>query len=295
MCWGCGPIGNDWTPSLLLSYAQRHGSLLKLKNDPRGKPESYHPNYCSDNRKNGLLAKVQRFAPVSFSVSPFFRPQRRPLQVYVDRALVFLLQKLHKLVDVWEWARQPQNLLVIVVCIAVLAWFSLKMARRTRRKPFTLKIRDPRKAHRWQPAEYTDKPTYCNACMKICLSGSFCEACGICLCTRAQCMKMAGTVQSCKPLSSREKNERASHFWVKGNLPLCSFCFKCLNPCGNLPRLADFRCVWCQKTAHEDCVVEIEEEGEEREQECTMGPHQSMLIPPTSVTLGLEGWRGRRR
>ena len=61
MCWGCGPIGNDWTPSLLLSYAQRHGSLLKLKNDPRGKPESYHPNYCSDNRKNGLLAKVQRF------------------------------------------------------------------------------------------------------------------------------------------------------------------------------------------------------------------------------------------
>ncbi|CAI8054254.1 Diacylglycerol kinase epsilon, partial [Geodia barretti] len=28
---------------------------------------------------------------------------------------------------------------------------------------------------------------------------------------------------------------------------------------------------------------------------CNMGPHQSMIIPPSSVTLNHEGWRGRRR
>ena len=38
-------------------------------------------------------------------------------------------------------------------------------------------------------------------------------------------------------------------------------------------------------------MVEMEEDGEE----CSMGPNQAMLIPPSSVTLNLEGWRGRRR
>ena len=60
---------------------------------------------------------------------------------------------------------------------------------------------------------------------------------------------------------------------------------RCLSPCGNRPWLADYRCVWCQKTAHKDCVVDMEEDDEE----CSMGPHQSMVVPPSSVTLNLEG------
>lgn len=213
------------------------------------------------------------------------------MQEYADKALEFVLQKLQSLDVVWSWASEPENLLIISVCVVVIAWLCLKLIRKSRRKPFTLKIRDPRKAHRWQPAEYIDKPTYCNACTELCVSGSCCESCGLCICTQPQCLKMAGTIQSCKPLSAVGKSEETSHFWVKGNLPLCSLCFKCLTPCGNLPRLADYRCVWCQKTAHEDCVVDMEE----REDVCSMGPNQCMVIPPTSVTLGLEGWRGRRR
>ena len=39
-------------------------------------------------------------------------------------------------------------------------------------------------------------------------------------------------------------------------------------------------------------MLEMEEGLEER---CSLGPHQSMIIPPSSVTLNHEGWRGRRR
>ena len=125
------------------------------------------------------------------------------------------------------WARQPENLLIISVCIVVLAWLVLRLIRRSGRKPFTLKIRDPRKAHRWQSAEYIDKPTYCNACNELCVSGSCCESCGLCICTRSQCLKMASTAQTCKPLSTTGGKEM-SHFWVKGNLPICSLCFRCV-------------------------------------------------------------------
>ena len=67
---------------------------------------------------------------------------------------------------------------------------------------------------------------------------------------------------------------------------------RCLAPCGDRPRLADYRCVWCQKTVHEDCVLEMEEGLEER---CNLGPHQTMIIPPSSITLAQDGWRGRKR
>lgn len=210
---------------------------------------------------------------------------------YVDKALAFVWLKLQSLEVVLLWARQPENLLIISVCLIVLTWLVLRLIRTSGRKPFTLKIRDPRMAHRWQSTEYVDKPTYCNACNELCVSGSCCESCGLCICTQPQCLKMASTAQTCKPLSATGSNQDRSHFWVRGNLPICSLCFRCLTPCGNRPRLADYRCVWCHKTAHEDCVVEIEE----NEEECSMGPHQSMLIPPSSVTLNLEGWRGRRR
>ena len=81
------------------------------------------------------------------------------------------------------------------------------------------------------------------------------------------------------------------HFWVRGNLPLCSLCFKCLTPCGDLPKLADFRCVWCHKTGHEDCIEEMDSDSNT----CCLGPHQNLVIPPNCVTLRLEGWRGRRK
>lgn len=189
-----------------------------------------------------------------------------------------------------QWL-QPSSVLLIVVVVVIVCWVTLKVLRLRQRPFYRLKIRDPLKAHLWHSSKFIDKPTYCNSCMQLCMSGSSCESCGLCICSDNSCLKMASTSKTCKPLSMSSSGE-TPHFWVKGNLPLCSFCFKCLNPCGNLPKLADYRCVWCQKTAHEDCVVDMDcgSAGS-----CSLGPLQSLIIPPNCVSLKLEGWRGRRR
>ena len=187
------------------------------------------------------------------------------------------------------WAQEPINVLILAMCVMVVAWIAMRVLRR-RRRSYPIHIRDPKQAHRWQSAEFIDKPTYCNACMEMCVCGSSCESCGLCICVQGRCLKMASSAHSCKPLSDQLGN-KPPHFWVKGNLPLTSLCFKCLTPCGNLPKLADYKCVWCQKTTHEDCIKDSESETEF----CSLGPHQSMVIPPSSVTAKLEGWRGRRK
>lgn len=193
----------------------------------------------------------------------------------------------------FAWCTQPQNQLIILVVMVLLMWLGMKLLRRSQRL-YILRIMDPKRAHRWQTTEFLDKPTYCNACMHLCVIGSTCESCGLCICTESSCLKLASSSQSCKPVSVTTGCSGTPHFWVKGNLPLCSVCFKCFAPCGNLPRLADYRCVWCHRTAHEDCVVEMESSSDGEEQ-CSMGPHQTLVIPPDCVSLKLEGWRGRRR
>ena len=136
--------------------------------------------------------------------------------------------KLQPLEVVLVWVRRPENLVIVCVCLVVLAWLLLRLIRWSGRKPFALQVRDPRKPHRWQVAEFVDKPTYCNACNELCVAGSCCELCGLCTCARAKCLKVADDVQTCKPLSAKrgEEEDKWCHFWVKGNLPLFSFCFR---------------------------------------------------------------------
>lgn len=190
-----------------------------------------------------------------------------------------------------QWFLQPSSILLVVVVVVVVCWVTLKVLRLRRRTFYALKIRDPFKAHLWHSSTFADKPTYCNSCLQLCMSGSSCEACGLCICTDNSCLKMASTSETCKPLSMSSSG-KTPHFWVKGNLPLCSLCFKCLSPCGNLPKLADYRCVWCQQTAHEDCVVDMDDRGSGL---CSLGPLQNLIIPPNCVSLKLEGWRGGRK
>jgi len=192
-----------------------------------------------------------------------------------------------------HWLMQPIYLGPLAVLLVLLGWLSLRLLRRHRRKLF-LQLRDPLRAHCWQATQFLDKPTYCNSCTQMCFSGSFCVSCGLCTCTENDCIKMASNSRVCKPMgatasSGNKGSSHTQHLWVRGNLPLYSMCFKCLAPCGNLPRLADYRCVWCQQTAHEDCVEDMDVGV------CSLGPHQNSIIPPSSVTLSLEGWRGRRR
>ena len=188
------------------------------------------------------------------------------------------------------WLLHSPYLAVFALLIVVCGWLSLRIFCRRRRH--WLQLKDPLRAHCWQTTVFSHKPTYCNSCTQMCFSGSYCVSCGLCICTENCCVKIASSSKSCKPSATPFAVDNTHHFWVKGNLPLYSLCFKCLNPCGNLPKLVDLRCVWCQQTAHEYCaeMVEVKEGGV-----CSLGPYQSCIIPPNCVTLSLEGWRGRRR
>lgn len=186
------------------------------------------------------------------------------------------------------WWSQPYFLAPMMVLVVLCAWLALRLLSRHHRRHL-LQLGAPLRAHCWQTTQFLDKPTYCNSCTQMCFSGSYCVSCGLCTCTDNCCVKIASSTQRCKPMAMPSLSGHTHHFWVKGNLPLSSLCFKCLTPCGNLPKLVDFRCVWCQRTAHEDCIEDMESE---------VGPctflHAS-IIPPSAVTLSLEGWRGRRR
>lgn len=93
------------------------------------------------------------------------------------------------------WCQEPINLLVFCACVVFALWFGVRRMR-LKRRTYALKIHDPKGAHRWKMSEFLDKPTYCNSCLQMCISGSCCESCGLCICTESRCLKMASTSQS---------------------------------------------------------------------------------------------------
>lgn len=195
----------------------------------------------------------------------------------------------------------PFHWIFLSVLLLTVFWVILKLFRRRRALLFVLK-HDLTRHHRWLSLDFLDKPTYCNSCMQCCASGSFCEVCGMCICPDEACLRSVSTstkTACCKPLSTQPGEKTMRHAWIRGNLPLASKCFKCLSPCGTVPALSDYRCLWCHSTVHEDCIDEEKGEGiggmEERG-DCTLGDHKRIIVPPNCVTLEeKQGWRGKKR
>ena len=184
------------------------------------------------------------------------------------------------------------QLAALIFLVAALIWAVFRFLR-GRRSSHTLKLC----GHRWKQCEFSDKPTYCSSCATFCLQGGrMCDTCGACVCPKRGCLRSTSRTLACKSLSF-PASSKMTHQWARGNLPLSSKCRQCFAPCGDVPRLADYRCLWCGVTVHEECFADGRKEGEEDEwrDECSLGPHCSLIIPPNCVTMGEEGWRGRRR
>lgn len=94
---------------------------------------------------------------------------------------------------------------------------------------------------------------------------------------------------ACKQICLARKSPKSlemSHHWMKGNLKLTSTCCICNEYCGDEPRLADYRCVWCLQTVHEKCLTkDLETET------CSLGPFKSLILPPTAVVVAKKRWR----
>lgn len=187
------------------------------------------------------------------------------------------------------WRRDFYQITFLCALVLFLCWIIIRVLRRRPRAAIFIRSWTTKRLHCWYHTDFLDKPTYCNSCMEPVLSGSYCDTCGLCVCTQDTCINNADIHQTCKPAAVVSRS--CSHHWVRGNLPLASNCSKCYTPCGNEPGLADYKCAWCHRTVHEKCLVQYQLTAEE----CSLGPYQTLIIPPNCVSLQLIGWRGRRR
>ena len=179
--------------------------------------------------------------------------------------------------------RMPYVYVGAVTAAFLITFLLTKLCRWCRGSKYKIPARDISKGHRWCMTDLFTQPTYCNVSGNHILSGALCDSCGICV--EDQLVKEANSKLRCKELSSKCDVQR--HHWVRGNLPLCSVCCVCNNPCGQLPELCDYRCLWCGRATHDKCQSSVEKH-------CDFGPHRTCIVPPNCVTLKLVGMKGRR-
>uniref|UniRef100_A0A673K2B8 diacylglycerol kinase (ATP) n=1 Tax=Sinocyclocheilus rhinocerous TaxID=307959 RepID=A0A673K2B8_9TELE len=168
-----------------------------------------------------------------------------------------------------EWTLLLWTTVAVLVPVLITLWCSFQ---RPKRK-VQLKDLFRKSKHGWHYTDLFNKPTYCCVCSQPILQGAFCDCCGIC--ADEQCIQRADRILSCKEImTQRQTDGRFYHQWVRGNVPLASYCAKCKQQCGTQPKLCDYRCVWCQTTVHDDCLSSLNDDL------CDLGEFRSVIIPP---------------
>lgn len=174
----------------------------------------------------------------------------------------------------------------------------------------------------------TGHPAYCNVCGDgpLLSSGAFCDSCGIW--TDEGCIAIANKNIKCKELTKEhlpiqigsydwlktakgggsavgaqadavgddaaaavaasKVAREMSHNWKRGNLPLTAKCSICHDACGQDAGLCDWRCVWCARTVHDDCIAQAT-------QNCDLGYFRHYIIPPFLICLKQLGMRSYRK
>ncbi|XP_078393448.1 diacylglycerol kinase epsilon [Cetorhinus maximus] len=197
----------------------------------------------------------------------------------------------------WAWSGAEYRLLVwtaaaVLLPVLLTCWCSVRRARREealRRGPGLGPGLGPGpggSAHTWRYTDLFTRPTYCSVCGQASLRGSYCPCCGRCV--HDSCLARAERRLRCKePLQAPGPGSSPGlgspprpqpHHWVRGNLPICNSCWVCGLQCGSRPRLCDYRCVWCQRVAHDSCLPRVPAA-------CDLGPLRRAIIPPQYLYL----------
>ncbi|XP_029456556.1 diacylglycerol kinase epsilon [Rhinatrema bivittatum] len=167
------------------------------------------------------------------------------------------------------------TLLSVSLPVLITLWCSLQRSRRQLlRRNFFRKSK-----HGWQYTDLFSKPTYCCVCTQHILQGAFCECCGVC--SDEGCLRRADRRFTCKEIMRRSDWQRGpmAHHWIRGNVPLCSYCTVCKQQTGTQPKLCDFRCIWCQHTVHDDCM-----QNYVKSNKCDFGEFKNLIIPPSYLS-----------
>ncbi|NXJ44829.1 DGKE kinase, partial [Spizaetus tyrannus] len=171
-----------------------------------------------------------------------------------------------------DWSLVFWTLCSVILPVLITLWCSFQRSRRQ------VLIRDifRKSKHDWHYTDLFGQPSYCCVCAQHILQGAFCNCCG--LRVSEGCLKKADQLFLCKEIMMRSDGGAhisMPHHWIRGNVPLCSCCMICKQQCGTQPKLCDYRCVWCQYTVHDECMMDCL-----KTEECTFGEFRDLIIPP---------------
>ena len=126
----------------------------------------------------------------------------------------------------------------VLLPVFITFWCSVQRSRRQlhRRDIFR------KSKHGWRDTDLFSQPTYCCVCAQHILQGAFCDCCG--LRVDEGCLKKADKRFPCKEIMLKSDSKAVDampHHWIRGNVPLCSYCVVCKQQCGNQPKLCDYR------------------------------------------------------
>ncbi|XP_059903387.1 diacylglycerol kinase epsilon [Gadus macrocephalus] len=131
-----------------------------------------------------------------------------------------------------EWTLLFWTSLAVIIPVVITLWCSTQ---RSKRKIHTKEFFRKSK-HGWHYTDLFHKPTYCCVCSQHILNGAFCDCCGVC--ADEQCLRRADRSLVCKEIMAPPRsNGTSEHHWVRGNVPLASYCLVCELQCGTQPKL----------------------------------------------------------
>ncbi|XP_043946398.1 diacylglycerol kinase epsilon isoform X2 [Protopterus annectens] len=170
-----------------------------------------------------------------------------------------------------DWNLIVWTTFAVLVPVIFTLWCSAQRAKRCMQLKSILR----KGKHEWHYTDLFSKPTYCSICTQHILQGAFCVSCGVCV--DEGCIKKAEKRLKCKEITTltTQKKVQTLHQWVRGNVPLCSYCINCKQLCGSQPKLCDYRCMWCQRTVHDDC-----KDRSSDKESCDFGEFRNLIIPP---------------
>jgi len=182
----------------------------------------------------------------------------------------------------WQWRGDPLQILFCCIFFVVISWLATKILSFRNRSGLRIY---PHKGHHWSFTEFLAKPSYCNVCESHLVRGEHCENCE--LSVHEECMDQANKRFACKALVL-SRRAHIQHHWIRGNLPLCSYCSICGCPCGIEPRLCDLKCIWCHEACHDGCL-------RSKSSICDFGRYRTLILPPHCISLTLVGWRKNKQ
>ena len=180
--------------------------------------------------------------------------------------------------------------------VFVLFWLAFKLVRHVRQRSLMIPLwsdsNGSNSIHRWKLIAIITHTAYCNVCESLIVDGMYCECCGTC--ADFGCHKTADKLFKCKTLSIsrtdvRLERKQSSHLWIKGNLSTHSVCDVCTEECDEESALVDWKCCWCQRNVHQNCMTD-----EMKTEDCDFGKWRACIVPPFCIIHKRVWSKGRR-